>query len=213
MDTLQGTFDHLTKGSHDELVLRNSSSPGYQRAHKPEPRRVRQVDDWLRNKAPGTRMLLPSSGRQGFENVRAAPSLAGKVSREQMKAMLEHENALRLSEEYQEALDQLGECEDADVEALYLQLQQRVARQAGLPASIGVKALRSFQALFPDDAELQSIPLYVKYNRSKQGTLREGDPVPSTPLATLNGNVRLLNLHLTSSVPTKAHVLISGSGS
>ena len=186
--------------------------PGYKRAHKPEPRRPADVDDWLRNKAPGTRMLLPSSGRQGFEPVRAPPALVGTVSREQMKAMLEHENKLRLSEEYQQALDQLGECEDAEVEALYLELQHKVARQAGLPASVGVKVLRSFQTLFPNDAELQSIPLYVKYNRSKQGSLREGDTVPATPLATLNGNVRLLGSHL-SSLPNKPQVLVSGSGS
>ena len=66
------------------------------------------------------------------------------------------------------------------------ELQQRVLRdEAGVPPAhmaAALFALRGAAQLFPRDAELRRIPLYVRHNRAEQGTLRAGDALPEVPL-------------------------------
>jgi len=66
------------------------------------------------------------------------------------------------------------------------ELQQRVLRdEAGVPPArmaAALFALRGAAQLFPRDAELRRIPLYVRHNRAEQGALRAGDALPEVPL-------------------------------
>ena len=67
------------------------------------------------------------------------------------------------------------------------QLQLRVVREAGLPDE-AVNLIRSAQHLFPNDDDMQNIPHYVKYNRSKPGKLVVGSPAPPCSVVALSGH-------------------------
>ncbi len=54
-----------------------------------------------------------------------------------------------------------------------------------------VNELRRATLNFPDDAEIASIPLYVRNNRARRGTLRVGDKGPDVPLLTFEVNVEV----------------------
>lgn len=102
--------------------------------------------------------------------------------------MLRAEEAARLSEATQAAY---AEAERGGSDWLHVTeaLQRRLLREeAGVPperTAAALFALRAAAQLFPRDAELRSIPLYVRHNRAAQGGLREGDAVPDVPLHTL----------------------------
>ena len=49
---------------------------------------------------------------------------------------------------------------------------------SALGADDAVQLIRCAQSLYPRCPEMQEIPHYVKFNRSGQGTVAEGDPVP-----------------------------------
>ena len=98
--------------------------------------------------------------------------------------MLRAEEAARRSEETQAAY---GEAERGGSDWLQVTeaLQRRLLREAGVAperAAAALFALRAAAQLFPCDAELRSIPLYVRNNRAAQGSLREGDAVPDVLL-------------------------------
>ena len=74
-------------------------------------------------------------------------------------------------------------------------LQRRLLREeAGVSperTAAALFALRAAAQLFPGDAELRAIPLYVRNNRAARGDLRQGDAVPDVPLHTLRSGAAL----------------------
>ncbi len=134
-------------------------------------------------------MLLPSSGRQGFDRVQ--PS-ADKSDKAMIRRALEEESKLRLSADVQTELD-----------ALYRRIQREAASRAGFDdLDQGVDAIRSAVARHPD---LGEIPIYNKFNRSSPGTLAVGDVVPATPVVGLDGQTFDLADH--------KGLIVTGSGS
>ena len=77
--------------------------------------------------------------------------------------------------------------DDAQV---FRSIKERVIEEFGLPKEY-IDILYSAQSRFPGDPDVINSAGYLKYNRSKQGTLNEGDAVPmhEMPLASLDGNV------------------------
>jgi hypothetical protein len=84
-------------------------------------------------------------------------------------------------------------------------LQRRVAAEFGLPEAVGLAALRGAEVLCahsPEDAaEVHEISLYRKFNRCRDGGLREGDPPPDAPLTRCRDGAA-----------TSLHALLHGAG-
>ena len=111
---------------------------------------------------------------------------AAGLSLPQLKAALRAEEVARLSASTQAAYAAAEAREDTDWLEVTEELQQRVLRdEAGVPPArmaAALFALRSAAQLFPRDADLRSIPLYVRHNRAERGALRDGDALPEVPL-------------------------------
>lgn len=133
----------------------------------------------------------------------ALKELRAAVDKETLKAMLRRENELRLSPEmqqqYTEAETHTSELEWMEVTS---ELQRRVAREFGFTdVEKGVQALRTASQIYPEEPEMQQIPLYVRYNRcrngsflfkqsfksSKKGDLQRGEEVTNVELMHLEG--------------------------
>ncbi len=115
------------------------------------------------------------------------------LNRDTLLSMLRREQALRLCDETQAAYAAVGE-RPAGWLAVTEALQLRVAAEAGFTtpegAAVAVAYLRSAQSTFAGDAEVLSIPLYVRFNRCRGGTLAPGDAAPDAPLLRADGLTR-----------------------
>jgi hypothetical protein len=95
-------------------------------------------------------------------------------------------------------------------------LQRSVLKAAGVSESRMTPALfvlRCAAQLFPDDAELRQISLYVRNNRARQGHLRPGDLPPDValhPLAGGEGVASVSPIEICAGQPT---LLVAGSWS
>ena len=128
--------------------------------------------------------------------------------------MLRREQALRLSAETQAAYAAVGERPDAWL-ALTAALQLRVAAEEGFTspdaAAAAVAFLRSAQRTFAGDAEVLSIPLYVRFNRCRAGTLAPGMAAPDAALLRPDG-VRGCSVHaLHAELGPRPLLLLGGS--
>lgn len=103
--------------------------------------------------------------------------------------MLRRENELRLSEETQRRYAEAEQSGLHDWMRVTEKLQEQVCREIipEIDLATALRILRGAQALYPSDAEVLSIPLYVKYNRNRQGDLREGQPAPNVTLHDIRG--------------------------
>ena len=128
--------------------------------------------------------------------------------------MLRREHELRLSAETQAAYAAAGERPDAWL-AVTEALQLRVAAEAGFSApedaAAAVAYLRAVQSNFAGDAEVLSIPLYVRFNRCRAGTLSPGDPAPDAPLLRADGATRCSVHALHAALGRMPLLLLGGS--
>lgn len=77
-----------------------------------------------------------------------------------------------------------------------------------------VEILRSAQYLFPEIPEVSTTPLYVRYNRSRAGSLQPGDVIPAGIRLTSVSNKRPVDLAQYCRDHVPAHislVLVAGS--
>jgi len=125
--------------------------------------------------------------------------------------VLRAEAAARLSDETQAAYGAAEAREDTDWLEVTAALQQRLLREAGVPVERMAAALwllRSAAALFPHEAELAAIPLHVRHNRARQGSLVVGDAAPDVPLHPLADAAPISLLAACADAPT---LLVAGS--
>lgn len=150
-----------------------------------------------RPRQSNARMLMPSSGRRDFDQFQfdpanfdgADPQTALQLQRvlaatfiETLVKMLQREEQLRLSSSVQLLLNEHQE----NAEYVYHALQRQVALEHGFKdLEMGVQAMRSACSLFPDEPRLRTTSLYVRHNRSRDGTLAVGQEVPDVPLYSL----------------------------
>jgi len=129
------------------------------------------------------------------------------IPKEILKKMLIRENELRLSSEVQARYENAEKSECIDWLKVTEEVQKQVIEEFGYLNSLenALYCLRSAAVLYPDDPEFKEIPLYVKYNRARDGSLKEGDRAPNTSPVALDGTSCEL---LDKSKPT---VLIAGS--
>lgn len=106
-----------------------------------------------------------------------------------LKAALRREEELRLCDAQQDLFAQVEHRGDLDWIDLADDLQERLVREffgttltnavdseALLQNALGV--LRTAWQRYPNDPDFRTIPLYVRYNRARMGTLRPGDRLP-----------------------------------
>ncbi len=139
----------------------------------------------------------------------AVPVLAAdftKPSSAIMAAMLAREQQLRLSPEIQA----LYADPSVDSIAVTSELQVQVVREFGFPDSY-VQLLRGAASLYTrEDLSFESLPHYVRFNRSRMGDLVVGKTVPNVPLCFVGQTIerRLLMAETTTA---KTTVIAAGS--
>jgi len=112
------------------------------------------------------------------------------ITKSKLLAMLRREQEMRVSPITQDKYRQAELDEDTDWMEVTLQLQRDLIREFGYSPEeeeYGLQLLRSAQTLFPDDEEVKNSVLYLKYNKARQGPLREGEPAPDIPVRTMSG--------------------------
>jgi len=100
--------------------------------------------------------------------------------------MLRREDEYRLGKKVQEAYRLIGDSEGG-LSDFTTQIQAHVSREFNVDPKIGIELIRSAVSLFPDDAEIKSIPHYVRHNRCFEGNLRAGDTPPDCRVVALDG--------------------------
>lgn len=100
------------------------------------------------------------------------------ITKEFLKNMLRRENELRLSDETQKKYMEAEKKSEADWINVTLELQRQVVREFGIRnIDRGVHAIQSAYSRYgATDSDFFEIPLYVRYNRARQGDLKEGEP-------------------------------------
>lgn len=123
--------------------------------------------------------------------------------------MLIRENELRLSSKTQEKYKNAELSNNTDWMNITAKLQKRVVKEFGIEnIEYGLTNLRVAHLLYPDEKDFKEIPLYVKYNRCRQGDMKCGDTVPNITFKHLNGNLTSLSDFYHSDKPL---VIIGGS--
>eukprot|EP01120_Amphizonella_sp_Union-15-10_P006427 TRINITY_DN2056_c0_g3_i2.p1 TRINITY_DN2056_c0_g3~~TRINITY_DN2056_c0_g3_i2.p1 ORF type:complete len:145 (+),score=21.87 TRINITY_DN2056_c0_g3_i2:120-554(+) len=112
-----------------------------------------------------------------------------KMSRDLVLQMLKRENQLRLSDEIQEQYDQQRKARIVPSCSIEEGIQRQVLSEFGFDPedNLSIDVYRYSRARFPDDPEIKESILYIKYDRSRNTTLRIGDDSPNPLLVTLEG--------------------------
>jgi len=106
------------------------------------------------------------------------------LDKEILEKMLKRENELRLCEETQNKYYEAEKRSDIDWMKITEELQIRVLNEFEISnIEEGLYGLRTSAFAYP---ELNDIPLYVKYNRTRSGTLSKGDVFPNVSLVNLD---------------------------
>lgn len=124
--------------------------------------------------------------------------------------MLNRENELRLSPVTQRAYGDAELRNDISWMQVTEELQKSVIRDFGIAdIEYGLTNLRLAHLLYPDEHDFKQIPLYVKYNRCRQGNLNCGDFIQrNIPFKHLSGELTSLSNFYQKGKPL---VIISGS--
>ena len=156
-------------------------------------KRGRKVWPKKRARKKAAKMLFPSSGRHGFDDItlpddcaRVAAASAGdqrlRRDRSVVVAMLTREEELRLSSRVQRILGDFT----LDGEMIYAALQMQAAAEVGFDdPAFGMQVIRAASALFPGDTAMLTIPLYRRFNKSERGSLKVGDDFPDVHVVAL----------------------------
>jgi hypothetical protein len=102
-----------------------------------------------------------------------------------MLKMLRREHELRTSDATQARYAEAETRWDTDWMEVTIGLQEQVCTEFGYGGSrlrLALNELRRATYNFPDDAEICAVPLYVRHNRARRGSLRVGDVCPDVPL-------------------------------
>jgi hypothetical protein len=120
--------------------------------------------------------------------------------------MLIRENELRLSDEYQQRYNEAEKTSLTSWLDVTDELQRQIIRECHLDEEMedALLCLRCATQIYPD---LNDIPLYVRYNRARDGDLQLGDIAPNVPVVQLDGQ----ETQLFDGLKSSSTVLISGS--
>eukprot|EP01102_Stenamoeba_stenopodia_P008811 TRINITY_DN2576_c0_g1_i4.p1 TRINITY_DN2576_c0_g1~~TRINITY_DN2576_c0_g1_i4.p1 ORF type:complete len:177 (+),score=25.94 TRINITY_DN2576_c0_g1_i4:54-533(+) len=152
-----------------------------------------------------------TSGKRGYRlyNPRLKPRQ--DIPRDVLRNMLVFENGLRTSKEFQEKYSQQDDPQH--FVQVTREIQERTLSQFGYSLDF-LTVYQSSRALYQGDKALWSGVLYENYDISREGSLKEGCPVPDCRLYSL-ATAKETHLHdylrSLSSDNTKPLVIIAGS--
>eukprot|EP01084_Bolivina_argentea_P269622 458278_1 len=146
-------------------------------------------------------MYFPSSGRRGFDHFRDNQSIKRRGTKQELIAMLEKENKLRMSEEWIEKMEQeINEMKMSSPLAGYkftqkspviTALQTEVVKSFGYTSDDEIKEailrIQTALATYPNDEQITNAANYLKYNRIEKGDWKINDIMPTK-------NTKLLQL-------------------
>eukprot|EP01116_Phalansterium_solitarium_P010129 TRINITY_DN245_c0_g2_i1.p1 TRINITY_DN245_c0_g2~~TRINITY_DN245_c0_g2_i1.p1 ORF type:complete len:574 (-),score=137.75 TRINITY_DN245_c0_g2_i1:1044-2765(-) len=186
------SFKLALRADRDVLKRREDES---RKADKPPS--IRDLSDFLLV----ARMFHPTNARDNFAPLQVDDCVESVPDRAIVMEMLHMENDLRLSIEGVRAIRE--SCRPTDVA---VDIQRAVVSKFGFSDP---RLIQKAIAQFQDDAEVCSIPHYVKFNRSRQGEVRQGDQAPDVPLCRL-ASLQPTSLHqlMRPNVPL---VVVAGS--
>jgi hypothetical protein len=98
---------------------------------------------------------------------------------EEFAALLQREQALRTNAKTQQAYTEAERSFDTDWMEVTDALQRKILVEAGVSEQEIETALADFRAAPYHYPALKQIPIYHRYQRSRQGPLKEGDPIPA----------------------------------
>uniref|UniRef100_A0A6B2LE57 F-box domain-containing protein n=1 Tax=Arcella intermedia TaxID=1963864 RepID=A0A6B2LE57_9EUKA len=162
----------------------------------------------------GVHMFHPVNGRRGFDLLPPPPPEIAqhKPPVDTMIKMLKREDELRLSEEFQKKFAQ------PDLNTIHVasEIQEQVVKEFGFEdVKVGVELMRTAPSLYPESQQVRRIPHYQKFNRAKDGALKEGSRIPNSKVALINGINISLHQYLDNLIAPQPKpipvVLISGS--
>jgi len=127
--------------------------------------------------------------------------------------MLHKENETRLSADFQALLSSIEDSKDVDWLDMVEVMQRNLVQEFGFSGSeenikTGLSLLRSAVSLFPNDEDVRTIPLYVKYNRARHCSIQVGMQAPDVPLSTMDDSLTSLR---TLVKPARPLVVVGGS--
>lgn len=140
-----------------------------------------------------------AEGETGSAPSNPAPSAspACPIDIETLKKMVTRENELRTCPETQDKMHEAEGRGETDWMQVAQGVQEQVAREFGYGHMVdeAVHILRTARNWYPDEPFFKEVPLYVKYNRARNGPLHEGSLAPDVPLMDLDGNETSLMSH------------------
>jgi len=88
------------------------------------------------------------------------------------------------------------------------EMQKRLLKEFGLDPTVGLPIFQSYRSVYGEDTDIRELALYIKYDRSGEGSLQVGDPMPDVTLATFDGTpVRLSSF----AKPGRPLIVVGGS--
>ena len=136
-----------------------------------------------------------------------------------LEQLIIEEARIRSSPEYQDKCTAVKDIPNGWL-TLTDTLQQDIARNHGfndpVSCSVTCNMMRRAHILFPDNKNFTTIPVQVRENKARQGTLKPGDHLPNNPQTTirdvmlcdLSGNMIHLSTLLAHSFTT---IIVAGS--
>lgn len=133
-----------------------------------------------------------------------------------LEKMIEEEEDVRTSKDYQDKCTAVKHIPNGwlDVTA---QLQIEIVKRNGfddqMSCDVACNMLRRAHLLYPDNEKFKKLPLYVRNNKAKQGTLKVKDNMPNISLNDLDGSSHdLFDLVSPDKKEIKKTIMISATG-
>jgi hypothetical protein len=153
---------------------------------------LEDVIDQASNNIRGVPEQINFAQRDQDDDATATAPPALMFTEQQFAELLRREHALRTSSETQQAYTEAEQRFDTDWMEVTDALQRKVLTEAGVSKLQMEVALSHFRAAPYHYPALKQIPIYHRYQRSRQGPLNEGDALPA--------DIKLIDLSTTCSV-------------
>eukprot|EP00696_Hemimastix_kukwesjijk_P019732 gnl/Hemi2/909_TR323_c0_g1_i1.p2 gnl/Hemi2/909_TR323_c0_g1~~gnl/Hemi2/909_TR323_c0_g1_i1.p2 ORF type:complete len:169 (-),score=46.24 gnl/Hemi2/909_TR323_c0_g1_i1:660-1166(-) len=133
-------------------------------------------------------MYHSTSGKRGYR-VHFHPT-PWQLDREQARAVLEAEDALRASKEYQ---DKYSEQDSLDwLKQVTLEIQTKALAAHGFGPCY-ISALHNVRSQYGEDPAVKALSVYMRQDKSRKGDLCVGDALPNCNLHYLDGTATTLH--------------------
>lgn len=161
-------------------------------------------------------MFHSTSGKRGYGFYYIDGRMLQTVDKETMKKMLMREEELRNSKQYHETIslhDDLEWIRDVTVKLQTQVLKEFGYHETGLSTMDGRMNLNNARAVYLNDPEMNSITVYQRRDRSREGDLKVGSAVPNVKLSTLSGEPVLLHDYIAKLPNGENKLLVITAGS